>query len=155
MILAATAADFAALRDGRAPRGFRLPDSPIASPPVLGMLAELADSIALVFAPAAWLIVEDGEVVGLCSITRMPLGNAVNIGYGVAPTRQSRGSAGRAVGDIVAWARTDARIHRLTAETTPDNTPSQRVLERNGFLRCGERHDPEDGLVICWQVTTS
>jgi hypothetical protein len=30
--------------------------------------------------------------------------------------------------------------------------PSQRGLERNGFLRVGTRTDAEDGDMICWSA---
>jgi RimJ/RimL family protein N-acetyltransferase len=150
MIIETTAADYAALLDGRAPRGLMLADSPIAPPEILQMLAGLAERIRATFAPASWLIVEDGEVVGLCSITRPPKGGSIDIGYGIAPDRQRRGSATRAIGAIVAWARATPHVTAITAETALDNAASQRVLECNGFERVGERLDAEDGQLICW-----
>ena len=38
------------------------------------------------------------------------------------------------------------------AETSVENRASQRVLERNGFVRCGERVDPEDGVLVAWRL---
>ena len=73
-------------------------------------------------------------------------------GYGIAPSRQGGGAATRAVASLVEWARGDERIERITANTGVDNVPSQRVLERNGFLRVGEDVDPDDGPVICWEL---
>jgi hypothetical protein len=73
MIIQANAADFAALLSSRAPRGLRLvPDSVIAPLEVLQMLGDLAARIALSFEPSAWLVVENDEVVGLCSAVRVP-----------------------------------------------------------------------------------
>lgn len=153
MIIAATATDFAALRAGKAPRGqFHLPDSDIAPGEILAMLAALADQVRADFDPAAWMIIENSEIVGLCSVTRPPQRGELNIGYGVAPTRQGRGLASRAVGDILRWLSDDPRVERVTAETAVDNAASQRVLERNGFSRCGARHDAEDGQLICWEI---
>lgn len=151
MLLPATDADFAALLDRRAPRDLRLPDSALAPPEVLAMLRDLAAVIATVFEPAAWLIVEADEVAGLLSVTRPPHEGELHIGYGVAPSREGRGIASRAVAALVEWARTDARITRLTADTSVDNLGSQRVLDRNGFVRVGEREDPEDGRLLCWE----
>nr|WP_294813213.1 GNAT family protein [uncultured Sphingomonas sp.] len=150
MIIETEAADYAALLDGRAPRGLTLADSPIAPPEILQMLAELAERVSATFAPASWLIVEDGAVVGLCSITRPPEGGSIDIGYGIAPDRQRRGSATRAIGAVVEWARAAPNVTAITAETALDNAASQRVLERNGFERVGERFDAEDGQLICW-----
>jgi RimJ/RimL family protein N-acetyltransferase len=152
MILPASLGDFASLLAMRAPRNLCLaPDTTIAPAEILAMLRDLAAGIELVFSPSGWLIVEGEEVVGLCSITRPPVDGVVDIGYGIAPTRQGSGAASRAVADVVAWASGDHRVRRLTAETAVDNIASQRVLERNGFRRCGERVDPEDGALLCWE----
>ena len=151
MIIETTAADYAALLNDRAPRDLALADTPIAAPEVLRMLAELADRVAAAFAPASWLIVEHGEVVGLCSITRPPQGGSIDIGYGIAPSRRRRGIATRAIGAIVAWGRAAPQVATITAETAIGNIASQQVLVRNGFVRTGERFDAEDGQLICWQ----
>jgi len=154
MIVETTREDHASLCLGRAPRQFDNADSPIAPVEVLQMLADLAERVRESFSPAAWLIVEDNEVVGLCSVKAPPSGGVIDIGYGVAPTRQNRGIAGRAVGEIVAWARKVPQLRAITAETTPANLASRRVLERNGFMQVGERVDEEDGPVICWRCPT-
>lgn len=156
MIIEATENDFHALLNGRAPQGLRLvPDSAIAPPEVLKMLGDLADAIRTAFAPSAWFIVEGDEIVGLCSLTRVPENREAHIGYGVAPTRQGSGSTSRAIRDLVEWARHDPRVAVVSAEASVDNIASQRVLERNGFIQTGERLDAEDGLVTCWQVATN
>lgn len=82
---------------------------------------------------------------------RPPVDGELHIGYGVAPTRQHRGVAGRAVADVLSWASRDARIDRVTAETSTDNRPPQRVLESNGFRITGTRDDPEDGPLLTWE----
>lgn len=151
MILEATDKDFVALLKGVGPRGLRLvPDSAIAEPEVLQMLADLADSVARVFTPAAWLVVQDDEVVGLVSLIAPPDDGVIQIGYGIAPTRQARGHATGAIRDLVRWARAESRITGLRAETHVSNIASQRVLSGNDFSEQDRRHDPEDGDLICW-----
>jgi RimJ/RimL family protein N-acetyltransferase len=150
MIIETNVADYAALLAGLAPRGLKLADSPIAPPEILEMLAALAVGIETGFSPASWLIVEDDEVVGLCSITRPPENGSIDIGYGIAPSRQRRGSATRAIGAIVEWARTAPHVSVITAETAVDNIASQLVLMRNGFERTSERVDVEDGPLFGW-----
>ncbi len=154
MLIEATTEDFAALLRGEAPAPLRLCDSDLAPPEVLAMLAELADKIRMLLRPAAWMIVEDGEVVGLISPTGPldPADRSLRIGYGVAPTRQGRGAATRAVADVAAWARADKRVLALTAETSVDNPASQTVLARNGFQVVSERVDDEDGPLLCWRL---
>ena len=115
------------------------------------MLAGIAARIEAQFTPAAWLMVEDGQAVGLCSIKAQTPDGSIDIGYGVAPTRRRRGAATRAVGEVVAWARADPRVRRLTAETLPEPGPSPKTLAANGFVQVGERIDPDDGRVWRWQ----
>jgi RimJ/RimL family protein N-acetyltransferase len=154
MLIEAKTEDFAALLRGEAPAPYRLCDSPLAPPEVLAMLAGLADRIGETFRPSAWMIVEDGEIVGLISPvdTLDLIDRSLRFGYGVAPTRQGRGAATRATADLVAWAREDARVQALTAETSVENLASQTVLARNGFQAVGEREDSEDGPLICWRL---
>ena len=154
MILETSREDYASLLSGLAPRTFTLADTPIAVVEILQMLADLDERIAETFSPASWLIVEQNEVVGLCSIIRPPEHGEIAIGYGIAPSRQRRGIASRAVGEIVDWARANERVLAVTADTGVDNIASQRVLIRNGFLRVGERMDDEDGPLLCWRCTT-
>lgn len=154
MIIETTSEDYRSLILGRAPREFALADTPIAPVEVLQMLADVAARVWESFSPASWLIVENGEVAGLCSVTRPPQDGEIDIGYGIAPSRQNRGIASRAVRDIVVWAGADPRVRAITAETSPTNIASQRVLERAGFVRMGERVDEEDGLLISWRCAT-
>jgi len=151
MIVETTREDYASLLLGRAPRNFTLADTPIAPPEVLQMLADVASRVSDTFSPASWLIVEQGEVAGLCSVTRPPAGGVIDIGYGIAPSRQGRGIAGRAIGEVVAWARRSDRVVAITAETAVTNIASQRVLTRNEFVQVGERIDDEDGPLLCWR----
>lgn len=152
-LVAATDAHFVALAANNAPNGFGLPEGGIDAREIIEMLAALAGTVRLQIDPAAWLIVNDDEVVGLCSITK-PFASpgVVEIGYGIAPERRGRGFATRAVGKLLELARADGRIKIVAAETAVDNSSSQWTLEKNGFTRMGGRIDPEDGAVFCWQV---
>ena len=154
MILETTEQDYATLMEGRAPRDLRLADTPIASSDVLDMLADVAAEVRETFSPASWLIVRDGELVGMCSVTRPPEDGVIDIGYGIAPSRQQQGHAGAAIRDIVRWAKANPAVRAITADTSPDNIASQRVLERAGFLRTGTRWDEEDGRLVTWRCET-
>ncbi|MBO9708647.1 MAG: GNAT family N-acetyltransferase [Caulobacter sp.] len=153
MLVEATDACFAALIAGEPPLGLKVAEGGVETPEVLAMLRELSEAVGDSFTPNAWMIVEDGEVVGLASLVRTPyVGGEVMIGYGVAASRRERGIAGRAVAELLAWARQDHRIQTVTAETSIHNRPSQRVLEANGFIRSGEREDEDDGPLYCWRT---
>lgn len=129
--------------------------SPIAPTEVLEMLEKLAADIRPSFAPSAWQVSIDGAIVGLCSLVRAPADGIVTIGYGIAPKHMGKGYASSAVWEIIDWARSDARVLAVAAETNHDNIASHRVLEHNDFVRVGERVDDEDGALICWRYETS
>ncbi|WP_447762261.1 GNAT family N-acetyltransferase [Sphingopyxis panaciterrae] len=155
MIVETTNEDYVALAEGRAPRNFKLADTPIGPPGVIEMLAEIAAQVGQIFSPASWLIVDEHEVVRLCSVTRPPQEGVIDIGYGIAPSRQSRGIASRAIGEVVAWATREPALRAITAETSVTNLPSERVLVRNGFCKVGERSDEQDGPLNCWHRSTA
>jgi RimJ/RimL family protein N-acetyltransferase len=99
----------------------------------------------------AWLVVADGEAVGMISFTRPHDGKRPEIGYGIAGSRQNRGHATQAVTALLPIVHARG-FDGLTAETGVDNRASQLVLERNGFTRTGERTDPEDGDLYLWTI---
>ncbi|WP_229399623.1 GNAT family N-acetyltransferase [Micromonospora okii] len=79
-----------------------------------------------------------GELVGggmLCHGQPGP-GQAM-IGYSLLPAGRGRGLATRAVRLVVGWAFAEVGLARVWAGTRPENTASQRVLERVGFAREG------------------
>ena len=82
---------------------------------------------------------ETGQVVGritLSEIVRGPLQSG-SLGYFVSAAANGRGLATAAVRELVGVAFGDLRLHRVEAGTLLHNTGSQRVLERNGFVRYG------------------
>ena len=98
-----------------------------------------------------WRIVIDNEVVGSCCYKQAPDSDGtVEIGYGVKSSRRGRGYATRAIAELINIASRDILVHRLMADTAVANIASQRVLERNAFVRTGTRSDPEDGELIVW-----
>jgi RimJ/RimL family protein N-acetyltransferase len=62
----------------------------------------------------------------------------IEIGYSIVEEYYGRGLATEAVGATLAWAFRDPRVRRVVAETLPNLRPSQRVLEKNGFVRTDE-----------------
>ncbi|MEO6822958.1 MAG: GNAT family protein [Candidatus Nanopelagicales bacterium] len=81
----------------------------------------------------------DGELVGrinLASITRRAFQSA-GMGYWVAQKRNGHGIAVAAVDRMLCEAFDAVGLQRVQAETLAHNVASQRVLERNGFVRIG------------------
>ena len=81
----------------------------------------------------------DGGVAGSINLNSIIRGafQSASVGYWVAQSHNGRGIATAAVADAVALAFGELNLHRLQGETLTSNTGSQRVLERNGFIRYG------------------
>jgi RimJ/RimL family protein N-acetyltransferase len=69
-------------------------------------------------------------------------GGIVEVAYGVEEESQRRGYATEATRASVEWALCDERVRVVRAATPPWHVASQRVLERCGLVRIGERESP-------------
>ena len=151
MIVEARDEDFAALLIGAPPRGLLLADGSIEGPEILGMLRSLARTVRAEFSPSAWMIVEQEEVVGLCSLKAPPEHGPVEIGYGVAASRRNRGIATRGVADLLAWAQADGQDFRLAGRyLSPQRAIAAGVGTQRLSPEVGGRTDVIDGEVFCW-----
>lgn len=130
--------------------GLRLPPGGVDDPAVLTYLRGHTQELRTGGWPGTWMFASGGELVGLGGYKRLPQDGIVEIGYGVAGSRRSRGHATRAVAAMLEVARASG-IHTLLAETVVENSISGRVLERNGFQRTGMRTDAEGATLITWR----
>jgi len=73
----------------------------------------------------------------------------IEIGYGIYDTASNQGYMTEAVGGMIEWAKDIKEIDYITAETTQNNLPSVRVLEKNGFKKKHQSHK-----MFYWQVKT-
>lgn len=152
-LVAATDADFTWMLGGNglSERGFALPPGGVDEPIHLEWLRGVARRLRA-HGHALWMIVADGEAVGLCSFKDTPTaGGEVEIGYAIAASRRRRGHATRAVAALLETAKRDPSVHAVLADTLVDNIASQRVLTKNGFERIGTRVDPIDGELVTWR----
>ena len=99
------------------------------------------------FAGKAWWVVRErvsGEPAGLCGVvpTRPGL-ETPDLGYAFLARHSGKGYATEAAQAVLDHARGPLGIARLAAITTLANTPSQRVLEKLGFVRCADRQLPD------------
>jgi RimJ/RimL family protein N-acetyltransferase len=149
--------DFAWLL-GEAPTradGLKLCEGGIGPAEVTAMLRGVTAIVATTTdRPVAWMIADGDEVVGMTSFTRLGSDGHYEVGYGVAPTQEGRGVMTRALAELLRIAPGQGH-DGLTAGTSVDNPGSQRVLEKNGFVRTGTREDPEDGTLITWAIDLS
>jgi [ribosomal protein S5]-alanine N-acetyltransferase len=80
-----------------------------------------------------------GQVAGRITLNGIVRGPflSCSVGYWVAQSANGRGLATAAVRDVIEVAFGQLGLHRIQAETLLHNFASQRVLERNGFVRIG------------------
>ena len=99
------------------------------------------------FAGKAWWVVRDagsGEPLGLCGVVPTRPGMEVpDIGYAFLARHAGQGYATEAAQVVLDHARGPLGYSRLAAITTLANTPSQRVLEKLGFVRGADRQLPD------------
>jgi [ribosomal protein S5]-alanine N-acetyltransferase len=80
-----------------------------------------------------------GAVVGRITLNGIVRGafQSCSVGYWLSAAAGGRGLATAALCETIAVAFGELGLHRIQAETLPHNVASQRVLERNGFVRIG------------------
>nr|WP_202523967.1 GNAT family N-acetyltransferase [Kitasatospora sp. SID7827] len=78
---------------------------------------------------------EDGAAVGGIGFHGPPHDGLVEIGFDLVEPARGRGYATSALTALARWALARPGVDRVLATTTPDNTASQRVMERAGFTR--------------------
>ncbi|MDD8025972.1 MAG: GNAT family N-acetyltransferase [Acidobacteriota bacterium] len=145
------------VRDGKGLESYR--GFAAASPDILpGVVIE--DSVRRFEAGEEWfwcsprLFAEpaSGLIIGAGSFRGAPREGEVEIGYGVTASQAGRGLASEGAAGLIKEAFGRAEVTAVTAETAVDNRASERVLEKNGFRKCGNRVDPEDGPVTRWRL---
>jgi ribosomal-protein-alanine N-acetyltransferase len=85
------------------------------------------------------VILENGELVGRVTLSNIVRGafQSCNLGYWVGSAHNGRGVGTSAVREMIRVAFVELGLHRIEAGTLLENIGSQRVLERNGFVRFG------------------
>jgi len=89
----------------------------------------------------AFLVIDplDDRLVGGIALTNVQRGvtQSASVGYWLGRSELGHGFMADALGTLVPYSFQQLRLHRLEAATQPQNLPSIRVLERNGFVREG------------------
>jgi ribosomal-protein-alanine N-acetyltransferase len=84
-------------------------------------------------------IVDGDRLIGRITLNTIVRGPflSCSVGYWVGKADNGRGAATTALAAIARLAFGEMGLHRIEASTLLDNAGSQRVLERNGFVRFG------------------
>jgi [ribosomal protein S5]-alanine N-acetyltransferase len=104
----------------------------------------------------AYFVSDDtDEIVGGGGFKGQPKNGNVEIAYGTFKNFEGKGVGTEICKQLVNLAiQTDPAI-KITARTLPENGPSIRILEINGFKCVGKVIDEEDGEVLEWVFMTS
>jgi RimJ/RimL family protein N-acetyltransferase len=97
---------------------------------------------------ADWLmqaVVLGDTAIGNAGFKGAPHDAEVELGYSIAPDHRRRGYASTVAAMLLERAHRDARVDRVIARITPDNTASIGVVERVGFVADGEYLHPRWG----------
>lgn len=81
----------------------------------------------------------DGELLGMCGLIRRPTLEHVDVGFAFLARHRGQGYATEAARAALQHGFAVLGLARIDAITTPDNSASQRVLERVGLRREGAR----------------
>ena len=81
---------------------------------------------------------QKGTVVGDLSFKGLGADGMVELGYGLREGYCGNGYMTEAVKAITEWALSQEGVNNVEAETSPENTASQRVLAKAGFIPTGE-----------------
>lgn len=92
---------------------------------------------------AMFLIEAGGVLVGRINLNSIIRGvlQSGNVGYLVDEAHTGRGIATAALRQLVDYAFTELRLHRLQASVLPENAGSQQVLKNVGFSHFGTAPD--------------
>lgn len=78
---------------------------------------------------------KDGSILGRINLVDIDKMQKIgNLGYRVGQAHAGKGIASKAL-KLLLESITDEEIHQIKAKTTIDNIASQKVLEKNGFVR--------------------
>lgn len=117
----------------------------------ISKMAQAAESDHLWY--TYWLIVPCQEAYGAGMIGFKGISNILGeaeIGYGIEPAYQRKGYMTEAARLLVEWAFQSGRCEAVTAETRPDNIPSQRVLQKVGMRHYGVLDE-----MLLWRIDKS
>jgi len=75
----------------------------------------------------------------------------VEIGYLTFPQYEGQGVATGIAAELITIAKRE-QVAVVSAHTLAEENLSTGVLRRNGFVRDGESHDPDEGSVWRWRL---
>ncbi len=95
---------------------------------------------------------QDNQLIGSGGYKGKPLDGTVEFGYEIAPAYRNRGLATEMAMGLIENAFKDERVKTIIAHTLGQENPSTRVLQKCGFEKTEDLHDPEVGVIWKWAL---
>jgi [ribosomal protein S5]-alanine N-acetyltransferase len=90
----------------------------------------------------------DNQMVGdLCIIGEPNMAGEIEIGYGTYEAFQNKGFMTEMVAGMIEWAKTQYDVKAILAFTEKTNISSYSVLQKNGFIKVGEKEN-----MLSWKL---
>jgi RimJ/RimL family protein N-acetyltransferase len=105
------------------------------------ILPNVADTQKNYLYSTLWILILKAEhkMVGdLCFYGEPNPEGEIEIGYGTYDEFQNKGYMTEAVRRMIEWTKTQPNVRAVIASTEKNNSASSKVLEKNGFKKCGE-----------------
>lgn len=89
-----------------------------------------------------WIAFDDDALIGIAFLSALSLENLRGeVGYAVHRDRRGQGYGTELIECVLTHAISTLGLHRIEADVDPRNTPSIRLLERQGFVTEGHLRD--------------
>ena len=75
----------------------------------------------------------DGRPIGICGLIKRDALEDVDIGFAFLPKFRANGFAFESASAVMAYGKSELRLNRIVAITSPENDRSARLLEKLGF----------------------
>lgn len=98
-----------------------------------------------------YLAVSAGQAVGTCAFKAAPSDGAVEIAYFTFPGHEGQGIATSMARQLIDIAYATDRSLKIIAHTPPEQSASNAILHKIGFLLLGDWEDPVAGTVWEWE----
>lgn len=115
------------------------------------ILPNIADTKKDYLYSTLWTIIskKENKMVGdLCIVGEPNAEGEIEIGYGTYKEFQKRGFMTEAVGGIIKWTETQAKVKSIIASTDKNNIASYTILIKNKFKKLSETE-----TLLNWQLT--
>jgi RimJ/RimL family protein N-acetyltransferase len=106
------------------------------------ILPNVGDSTKDYLYSTLWTVISKdlNKMVGdICIVGEQNMAGEIEIGYGTYEEFKGKGFMTEAVGGIIKWAKTQAKVVSIVASTEKENIASYSILIKNNFIKIGEK----------------